>query len=67
MKNTKPRQPLELIGAKVSPDIKAVIEKKAAEEERSVSQSISRLLASHPEVKRMLKQVKAGRAGVGVS
>ena len=55
----KDNRPLELVGAKIPPDIKAVIERKAAEEERSVSQSISRLLASHPEIKRMLRQAKA--------
>lgn len=59
MKTKEPTKPLELVGAKIRPDIKAVIEKQAEVEERSVSQVISRLLASHPEVKRSLKQAKA--------
>ena len=38
-------RPLELVGAKIPHEIKEVIEQKAVDEERSVSQIISRLLA----------------------
>lgn len=58
MKTKEPTKPLELVGAKIRPEVKAVIEKQAADEERSISQVISRLLASHPEVKRSLRQSK---------
>jgi hypothetical protein len=52
MANTdKKKKTLVLIGAKIPADLKATIEKKAEKEDRSLSQTISRLLSSHPELK----------------
>lgn len=40
----------ELVGAKVSPEVRAKIEKMARDEERTISQTVARLLASHPAI-----------------
>jgi hypothetical protein len=58
MKTTKPEvKPLALIGAKVPHEIKDAIQRRATEEERTVSQTVARLLASHPALK--IKRTKA--------
>ena len=44
------RQSLVLVGAKIPAELKDKIEKKAEEEERSISKTISRLLSSHPDL-----------------
>ena len=49
-KKTKPK--LVVISAKVAPEIREFIERKAKEEDRSISQIISRLFSSHPEVQK---------------
>lgn len=54
-KKTSPA--LVMIGAKVPAEVRERIEKKAAEEDRTVSKVIARLLASHPEIS--LKKEKA--------
>jgi hypothetical protein len=56
MKNETNNQRLELIGAKVPPDLKRAIERVAIEEDRSISQVISRLLSSHPALKTSKKR-----------
>lgn len=43
----KPRNK-QLIAAKVAPEIREWVEKLAKDEERTVSQTVSRLLTSHP-------------------
>ena len=43
--------PKQVIGAKVSPEIRVAIERKAAKDDRTISQTIARLLASHPDLK----------------
>jgi len=56
MEQKKKKETLVLVGAKIPVQLKSTIERKAESEERSVSQTISRLLASHPELKRILKK-----------
>jgi hypothetical protein len=51
MDEHKQKPPLVVIGAKVPTEIRDAIKQKANAEDRSVSQVISRLLASHPSLK----------------
>lgn len=44
------KKQLVTVGAKVPPEIRELLEKKAKKEERSMSQIISRLLSSHPDL-----------------
>lgn len=57
-KNLSKKPTLVLIGAKVPKEIKEVIELKAEAETRTLSQTIYRLLASHPEIKNELNQAQ---------
>ena len=50
------------LGARVDPAIFAAIEKLAADDERSVSNTVERLLKSHQQVAEILKSQAAGAA-----
>ena len=52
MEEVKNREPLVIIGAKVPVEVRDALKKKASAEDRSVSQVIARLLASHPALKK---------------
>jgi hypothetical protein len=53
MAKKKPQQEkLVTVGVRVPPILRAVIERRAEEEERSKSQIIARLLLSHPDLKK---------------
>lgn len=64
MKNKQTQKPLELVGAKIPHDIKDAIERQAIEEERSVSQTISRLLSTHPALIKATKKTKSAKTSV---
>lgn len=62
MKNGKTKQPFVLLGAKVPCEIRDFLERQAADEERSISQVTARLLASHPVIKKALRENKTAKA-----
>lgn len=59
MRTTTNKRPLTLVGAKIPSEIREAIEKQAATEERSISQTVARLLASHPAIMKAIKPAKA--------
>jgi hypothetical protein len=55
--NTEKRS--ALVGGFVTPAVKDIISQKAETEDRSVSAILSRLLESHPEIKRAMRERRA--------
>ena len=52
------------IGVKVDPDLHAVITQLAAEDDRSLSNMVERLVKQHPQVQELLEQQQAAAATV---
>jgi outer membrane protein TolC len=59
MENNHSKKTLVVIGSKVPAEIREAIQKKATAEDRTLSQVVSRLLASHPELKIKRQKVQA--------
>lgn len=55
-KKVNPEDKLVIVAGFVAPSIKHVIETKAKAEERSISFVLNRLLSTHPDIKRAIKQ-----------